>query len=132
LHYFDGDFVMATMAQAIQALAPGAQFSIFGDDYSTLVWLSSDITQPTEEAVVAEQATLDAQQPLVNCTNKASALLSETDWTSIADVANPAVSNPYLTNQAAFLSYRSQVRNLAVNPVADPVWPTQPTAVWSS
>jgi len=123
---------MATMAQAIQALAPGAQFSIFGDDYSTLVWLSSDITQPTEEAVVAEQATLDAQQPLVNCTNKASALLSETDWTSIADVANPAVSNPYLTNQAAFLSYRSQVRNLAVNPVADPVWPTQPTAVWSS
>jgi hypothetical protein len=123
---------MATMAQAIQALAPGAQFSIFGDDYSTLVWLSSDITKPTEEAVVAEQATLDAQQPLVNCTNKASALLSETDWTSIADVANPAVSNPYLTNQAAFLSYRSQVRNLAVNPVADPVWPTQPTAIWST
>jgi len=123
---------MATMAEAILVLAPGAQFSIFGNDYSTLVWLSPEITQPTEEAVVAEQATLDAEQPFVNCTNKASALLSETDWTSIADVANPAVSNPYLTNQPEFLSYRSTVRNLAVNPVADPVWPTQPTAVWSS
>jgi hypothetical protein len=35
-------------------------------------------------------------------------------------------------NQAAFLAYRSTVRNLAVNPVANPVFPTMPTAQWSS
>ena len=86
---------MATMAQAIQALAPGAQFSIFGEDYSTLIWLSPEITQPTEEAVVAEQLVLDEQAPLNACKNKANSLLSATDWTTIPDVANPAVSNPY-------------------------------------
>jgi len=59
-------------------------------------------------------------------------LLSATDWTSIADVSNPAVSNPYLMNQSEFLSYRSQLRQLAVYPVANPVFPTAPTEKWSS
>lgn len=123
---------MATMAQAIQALAPGAQFSIFGDDYNSLVWLSPDIQQPTEEAVVAEQAVLDQQAPLDACKNKASSLLYKTDWTTIADVADPMKANPYLMNQSAFIVYRSNVRKLAVNPVADPVWPVEPSPVWSA
>jgi len=123
---------MATMAQAIQALAPSAQFSIFGEDYSTLVWLSPEITQPTEEAVVAEQLVLDEQAPLNACKNKANSLLSATDWTTIPDVANPAVSNPYLMNQSVFASYRSTIRQLAVYPVANPTWPTVPTEQWSA
>lgn len=67
--------------------------------------------------------------------NKATAtqLLSATDWTSIADVADPLKSNPYLMNQQAFLDYRSQVRAIAVNPVAGNLtWPIKPTEQWSS
>ena len=52
---------MATMAQAIVVLAPTAQFSLFGEDYNTLVWLSPEIPVPTEEQIIAEQAALDAQ-----------------------------------------------------------------------
>jgi hypothetical protein len=64
---------------------------------------------------------------------QATALLKQTDWTSIADVGNPQVSNPYLMNQTAFLAYRSQVRAIAVNPPTTPaVFPTQPTEQWSS
>jgi hypothetical protein len=66
--------------------------------------------------------------------NKATAvnLLTQTDWTSIADVANPAVSNPYLTNQAEFLAYRSQLRAIAVNPTAGFItFPTKPQEQWS-
>lgn len=66
--------------------------------------------------------------------NKASAvnLLSQTDWTSIADVADPAVSNPYLMNQAEFLAYRSQLRAIAVNPTAGFItFPTKPQEQWS-
>jgi hypothetical protein len=44
-------------------------------------------------------------------------LLQQTDWTTIADVGNPATANPYLANQTAFISWRSQVRAIAVNPV---------------
>jgi hypothetical protein len=67
--------------------------------------------------------------------NKATAvsLLKQTDWTSIADVADPAVSNPYLMNQAEFLAYRSQLRQIAVNPTAGFItFPTKPQEQWSS
>lgn len=64
----------------------------------------------------------------------ASQLLQLTDWTTIPDVANPEVSNPYLTNSAEFASYRNQVRQIAINPPSTPVtdWPTKPTGIWSS
>lgn len=72
-------------------------------------------------------------EELINqCRISAQILLVNTDWTSIPDVADPAKANPYLVNQAEFIAYRSTVRNYAVNPVADPVWPTQPTEQWSS
>lgn len=66
------------------------------------------------------------------CKQTATNILSATDWASIADVGNPDMSNPYLVNQAEFIAYRSTVRGYAVNPVVDPVWPTQPTEQWSN
>jgi hypothetical protein len=64
------------------------------------------------------------------CKSQASALLYATDWTTIPDVANTA-NNPYLTNQAEFITWRSQIRELAVNPVVSPTFPTQPIPAWS-
>jgi hypothetical protein len=72
------------------------------------------------------------QADKITCKQQAVSLLQATDWTTIPDVANPSASNPYLMNQGAFIAWRSQIRALAVNPVADPVWPTQPTEQWSS
>ena len=63
----------------------------------------------------------------------AATLLYETDWTTIPDVADPAKSNPYLTNADAFLVYRNEVRQYAINPIAgDIAWPVRPNAVWSA
>jgi hypothetical protein len=123
---------MVSMSQAIVALAPTAQFSIFGNDYSTLVWLSPEIPQPTEEQVVAEQAVLEQQEPINACKIQASKLLYETDWTTIPDVADSTKSNPYLVNVQDYVTYRSAVRQLAVHPVANPVWPVKPTSQWSA
>jgi len=65
--------------------------------------------------------------------NTAVNLLTQTDWTTIPDVADPALSNPYLTNQAEFITYRNQVRAIAINPVAGNIdFPATPTAIWSS
>jgi hypothetical protein len=66
-----------------------------------------------------------------DCKATASNLLYQTDWTTIPDVASPA-NNPYLTNQAEFIAYRNTIRGYAVNPVTNPVFPTVPTAQWSS
>lgn len=59
-------------------------------------------------------------------------ILSNTDWTAIPSVADPAQSNPYLTNQAEFFTYRSAVRDIVLNPTWDAVFPTEPTEQWSN
>jgi hypothetical protein len=78
-----------------------------------------DLTLVTEQAQKTE------------CKQQASQLLYATDWTTIPDVANSA-NNPFLINQAEFIVYRNIIRNLAVNPVIDPVFPDVPTPAWSS
>ena len=75
---------------------------------------------------------VQAEANKLDCKAQAKAILQSTDWTSIGDVGNPQMSNPYLVNQAAFIAYRSTIRNYAVNPVENPVWPVQPTEQWSS
>ena len=123
----------ATVIDALHVLTPGAQWAIAdANDYSTLQWFSTDIAQPTQQEVNDEIINLDIQAPLNSCKQQASSLLSQTDWTTIADVADPTKSNPYLLNQAEFAAYRSAVRMLAVYPVASPVWPTKPQEQWSS
>ena len=83
-----------------------------------------DYVNPATQAILDEQAK-------TACKQKASELLYATDWTTIADVINP-VNNPYLLNQADFIVYRNTVRQLAVNPVTNPVFPTKPNEQWSS
>ena len=72
------------------------------------------------------------EELITQCKQQATGILNSTDWTSIADVGDPTKANPYLINQAEFIAYRSTVRGYAVNPVVDPIWPTQPTEQWSS
>ena len=59
-------------------------------------------------------------------------ILSNTDWTAIASVADPAESNPYLMNRPDFLTYRSAVRAIVLNPSYDSVYPEAPTEQWSN
>ena len=91
-----------------------------GWTYVDGVFIAPYVPPPTPEELIAQ------------CKAQATTILQSTDWTSIADVGDPTKSNPYLINQADFIAYRSTVRGYAVNPVVDPVWPTQPIEQWSS
>ena len=123
----------ANYANAAYAFNPAAKWSMTNNnDYSTLNWISTDIEKPTQQQLDDEIIALDVQAPLNACKQQASALLSQTDWTTIADVADPTKSQPYLLNQAEFTAYRSSLRQLAVYPEAAPVWPVKPTEQWSS
>jgi len=123
----------ATVPNALAVLTPGAEWNITDKyDYNTLEWLSTDIAKPTEQEVNDEIIRLDLAAPFAACKAQATELLYKTDWTTIADVADPTKSQPYLLNQADFTAYRSSLRVLAVYPVADPVWPVKPTEQWSS
>jgi hypothetical protein len=59
--------------------------------------------------------------------------LQATDWATIPDVADPAKSNPYLSNAQDFVIYRNAVRQYAVYPVAGDInWPAVPQEVWTT
>lgn len=90
-----------------------------------------------EQCVAGDYGPVAEYMPYVptaeNNKQKASTLLYETDWATIADVADPSLSNPYLTNQSDFYAYRSALRQIAVNPIAGNLdWPTKPNEVWST
>jgi hypothetical protein len=54
---------------------------------------------------------------------KAEKLLTETDWTQIADVQ--------LLNKQEFADYRAVVRAIALNPTAEAIFPELPVEQWS-
>lgn len=85
------------------------------------------VAQMTPEMIAQYQASVAAQIGA-----QAASLLSATDWTTIPSVADPAQSDPYLTNQAEFIAWRSQVRAIAVTPKYDSVIPPQPKDHWSN
>lgn len=101
--------------------------------YPQVVTIRDDIAYDSEgNEVQYDTEAVNLEAGKLACKSTAQQLLQATDWTSIADVGNPQMSNPYLVNQSEFIAYRSTVRNYAVNPVADPVWPTPPVEQWSN
>ncbi len=107
---------------------PRTLWTMDGTEYSGLTWLDS-IPKPTQAELDALWVPTLEKSAKDTCKEQASALLYETDWTTIPDVANPE-NSPYLTNQAEFIAWRAQIRQLAVNPVVNPVFPAKPNEVW--
>jgi len=59
-----------------------------------------------------------------NCESKAKQLISNCDWSVLPDVN--------LQNKSEFERYRSKLRELIKNPVENPVFPVEPTPIWSN
>ena len=79
-----------------------------------------------------EQIAYNEEQAKQANKTQAASLLSATDWTTIPDVSDPALSDPYLANATEFATYRSNIRKIAVNPpVTVDVWPVEPEEVWA-
>jgi hypothetical protein len=122
---------MINYAQILYINYVDKQYILNGDSYEGLDWLDPS-PKPTQAELDALAPSTDEKVAKNTCKQQASELLYATDWTTIPDVANPSDSNPYLINQREFMTWRSEIRALAVNPVVDPVWPTQPTPQWGN
>lgn len=84
------------------------------------------VTSATPEEVQQRQAAA-----MESNKQQASQLLTATDWTTIHDVGDPTISNPYLVNVSEFVAYRNQVRAIAVNPpITANFWPVLPPEIW--
>jgi hypothetical protein len=63
------------------------------------------------------------EELLANCKMLASKLLFETDWTQLPDCP--------LLNKQEFIEWRAIIRNYALNPVVNPIFPPKPETVWN-
>ncbi len=68
------------IAAALQALTPGAEWVLRGNEYSGLEWLDTNQTQPTESAVTTKIAELDAAEGMRLLRVERDKKLSELDW----------------------------------------------------
>jgi hypothetical protein len=114
---------MNTIHEALVAIYNGqAKYIQSGDDYAGLDWLDEVIPKPTEAEINAKISELNAEQPFKICKEKAKKIIEKSDWAALPDVG--------LANQSEFIAYRVALRALIITPVADPVWPTEPTPIW--
>ena len=110
---------MIDKVQALQSLAPGAEWVLRGDE---LEWLSTDIEQPTDAEIEAEVARLQEEQPKKEVRAHRDRLLTETDWVTIraTDTGDPVPTE--------WLDYRQALRDITEQSgFPDNVeWPQEP------
>ena len=74
------------IVDAIRALCPGAQLDFSTDNNKITTWNSSDITQPTEDAINAKLTELNNEFPMKLLREERDRLLKETDWRASSDL----------------------------------------------
>ena len=116
------------VTHALQALKPGSEWVLRGEDYSGLEWLDSKQTQPTETEVNSKISELDNAEPMKLLREERNRRIALTDWRASSD----------LTLADAWKTYRQALRDLpaSASPKLDsnyeldltPVtWPTEPS-----
>jgi hypothetical protein len=81
-------------------------------------WVFEDIPQPGPEPETPEPDPIEVTRA------QAKSRLIDTDWAMLPDVN--------IVNRAEFEAYRAVVRSIYFSPVANPVWPERPEAVWEA
>lgn len=107
----------ATLFTAILRLEPEAVFTMSdADDYSTIVWESTDVTKPTLAQANAKKTELNSDITKLRFVRDAK--LAETDWWGASDN----------TMTAAQTTYRQALRDITDNysSLDTVVWPTKP------
>ena len=96
---------------------PGAEWTLSGDDYEGLVWLSG--AAPLKSEVEAKRAEFEAAAPWDAVRVRRSEMLADCDWTQVADAPVDA---------AAWAVYRQKLRDIPqdFDSPDDVVWPTPP------
>lgn len=91
--------------------------------YPNVVTIRDDIAYDADGNEVSyDLQAVITQTKKYACKAQAKRLLANSDWSVLPDVA--------LENKATFESYRATLRSLVLNPVENPTFPDEPTAVW--
>ena len=113
---------MITVSNALFSLTPEAQWTIYDNDYATIIWHTPAIPQPSYDQVQDEITRLTLEEPFNKCKEEAKKLIALSDWSMLPDVG--------ISNVSEFEAYRAQLRTLIKTPVVNPTFPTEPQPVW--
>ena len=114
---------------ALQALTPGAEWVLRGDEYSDLEWVRGNgHDKPTEAELTAKIDELDAVEAMKLLREERDRRLAKSDWRASSD----------LTISDAWKTYRQALRDLpaSATPTLDSsyrldmtsvTWPTEPS-----
>ena len=115
------------IGSALQALRPGAEWTLSGDDYSGLTWIDAKQTQPTETEVNSKISSLDSAEAMRLLRIERDTRIAKTDWRASSD----------LTLADAWKTYRQALRDITTqSPKLDSnyqldltsvTWPTEPS-----
>ena len=113
---------------ALQALKPGAEWTLSGEEYSGLTWLDSSQTKPTETEVNSKISELDNAEAMRLLRVERDIRIAKTDWRASSD----------LTLVDAWKTYRQALRDLPASAtpklnsdyqldLTSVTWPTEPS-----
>ena len=115
------------ITHAIQALKPGAQWSLNGYDYSGLEWLDSSQTKPTETEINSKISELDNAEAMRLLRIERDARIVKTDWRASSDLT---LTDAWKTYRQALRDITTQTPKLDSNYQLDltsVTWPTEPS-----
>ena len=118
------------IAAALQALKPGAEWVLRGDQYSGLEWLDKKQTVATEKEITDKIAELDAAEGMRLLRVERDAKLAALDWEVVKAYSNGVAVD------AKLKTYMQELRDLpaSANPTTDAAgelvtssvtWPTR-------
>ena len=113
--------------QALQALKPGAEWTLNGYDYSGLNWLDSKQTQPTETEINSKIAELDNAEPMRLLRIERDIRIAKTDWRASSDLT---LSDAWKTYRQALRDITTQTPKLGSDyrlDLTSVTWPTEPS-----
>ena len=93
------------------------------EEYDTIIWLDQR-EKPKWEQIEIAWKSIKIEIQKQNCKNKAKDLIANCDWSVLPDVK--------LQNKSDFENYRSQLRELIINPVENPIFSNEPNPIWST
>ena len=96
---------MIDIPTALKALTPGADWIVYGEDYSGIEWLDKSQTKPLREEVEAKIRELQQLEPYRLLRLERDRLLKETDWRASSDRVLPE----------SWRAYRQALRDLPAN-----------------
>ena len=112
---------------ALQALKPGAEWTLRGNDYSGLEWVDSGQTKPTETEINSKIAELDAAEPMRLLRAERDRRIVLTDWRASSDLT---LASAWSTYRQALRDITKQTPKLNSNYELDLTsitWPTEPS-----